>query len=95
VRRHLRRTLLTIPRVAAHATLDRDAQSHVRALVDRLQFAVLAIDERGRYLAASAGAPSLTGSSQSELLTMRSSRPHLIPLHSRASRASMARHTPD
>jgi PAS domain S-box-containing protein len=70
MRRHLRRTLLTIARAAAHATLDRDAQSRVRALVDRLQVAVLAVDERGRHLAASAGAASLTGYSRSELLTM-------------------------
>jgi PAS domain-containing protein len=50
--------------------VDADAQRRVRALIDRLQVAVLAVDESGRHLAASAGAASLTGYSRSELLTM-------------------------
>jgi CheY-like chemotaxis protein len=70
VRRDLRRTLLTIAKVAAHAKLEKDAQYRVRVLIDRLQVAVLALDDRGRQLAASAGAELLTGYSRADLLAM-------------------------
>jgi PAS domain S-box-containing protein len=70
VRRQLRRILLTIAKVAANNTIDQGAQLRVRTLIDRLQVAVLALDDRGRHVAASVGAQSLTGYSRSELLTM-------------------------
>jgi PAS domain S-box-containing protein len=70
MRRHLRRTLVAIRKVATQATVDADAQRRVRALIDRLQVAVLAVDDRGNPVAVSRGAASLTGYSRAELLTM-------------------------
>jgi DNA-binding response OmpR family regulator len=70
VRRHLRQTLLTIATVAAHTQFDQYAQVRVRAFIDRLQIAVLAFDDRGRHVAASAGVESLTGYSRAKLLAM-------------------------
>jgi PAS domain S-box-containing protein len=70
MRRQLRRTLATIAKVAAQVTLDEAARSRVRSLIDRLQIAVLAMDQDGRHVAASAGAESLTGYTRAELLTM-------------------------
>jgi PAS domain S-box-containing protein len=70
MRRQLRRTLSTIARVAAQVKLDDAARNRVRSLIDRLQIAVLATDQDGRHVAASAGAESLTGYTRAELLTM-------------------------
>jgi PAS domain S-box-containing protein len=70
MRRRLRRTVMTIAQVGAHTRLNQDAQRRVRALIDRLQVAVLALDDNGRHLAASAGAESLTGYTRAELLAM-------------------------
>jgi len=70
VRRQLTRTLLALRKCAAHMKPDVDVQKRVRALIDRLQVAVLALDEHGRYVAASATASELTGYAQHELLTM-------------------------
>jgi PAS domain S-box-containing protein len=70
-RRQLRRALLTIRKVAAaSATPDERTRERVRALIDRLQVAVLAMDDDGRYLAASPGVESLTGYTRAELLSM-------------------------
>ena len=63
-------TLLTLRKFGTHFKPDADAQQRVRAIIDRLQVAVLALDEQGRYVAASPGASSLTGYSHGELLTM-------------------------
>jgi PAS domain S-box-containing protein len=70
VRRQLTRTLLALRTCAAHMKPDPDVQQRVRALIDRLQVAVLALDEHGRYVAASAAASELTGYAQHELLAM-------------------------
>ena len=70
VRRQLTRTLLALRKCAAHMKPDVDVQQRVRALIDRLQVAVLALDEQGRYVAASAAASELTGYAQHELLAM-------------------------
>jgi CheY-like chemotaxis protein len=70
MRRHLRRTLVAISKVATQTTVNADAQRRVRALIDRLQVAVLAVDDRGSPVAVSRGAESLTGYSRAELLTM-------------------------
>ncbi len=70
VRRQLTRTLLALRKCAAHMKPDVDVQQRVRALIDRLQVAVLALDEDGRYVAASAAASELTGYAQHELLAM-------------------------
>jgi len=40
----------------------------VRALIDRLQVAMLALDAQGHYVAVSRGASTLTGYSRAELL---------------------------
>ena len=70
VRRQLTRTLLALREWAAHMKPDVDVQQRVRTLIDRLQVAVLALDEHGRYVAASAAAAELTGYAQHELLAM-------------------------
>lgn len=68
VRRQLRRSLMTLKKLGTR--LDDRAQERVRALIDRLQIAALAIDGEGRYVAASAGAQRLIGLSRDELLGM-------------------------
>jgi PAS domain S-box-containing protein len=68
VRRQLRRSLMTLKKLGSR--LDEHAQDRVRALLDRLQVAVLAIDADGRYVAASVGAERLIGLSREELLGM-------------------------
>ena len=70
LKRQLTRTLLTLRMFGKHLKPDADAQQRVRALIDRLQLAVLALDQQGRYVAASRGASSLTGYSRGELLKM-------------------------
>jgi PAS domain S-box-containing protein len=70
VRRQLTRTLLALRKCAAHMKRDVDVQQRVRALIDRLQVAVLALDEHGRYVAASPAVSELTGYAQDELLAM-------------------------
>jgi twitching motility two-component system response regulator PilH len=70
VRRQLTRTLLALRKCAAHMKPDVDVQQRVRALIDRLQVAVLALDEHGRYIAASPAVSELTGYTQHELLAM-------------------------
>ena len=70
VRRQLTRTLLSLRTCAAHMKPHVDVQERIRALIDRLQVAVLALDEHGRYVAASATASELTGYAQHELLAM-------------------------
>jgi PAS domain S-box-containing protein len=69
-RRRLTRALSMIRTFARQCASDADAQERIRSFVDRLQVAVLAIDERGRYVAASRGATLLTGYSRTELLGM-------------------------
>ena len=70
VARRLRRPLLALRELAKRLAPDASAQERLRALIDRLQVAVLAIDEQGRYVAASPGASALVGYSRAELLTM-------------------------
>jgi PAS domain S-box-containing protein len=60
---------LTIRKVAVHVTQDERTRDRIRALIDRLQIAVLAIDDGGNYLAASPGVTTLTGYMRAELLT--------------------------
>ncbi len=69
-RRQLRRSLLTLRNVASTMEVDAGAKERVRALIDRLQIAVMGIDDQGRYVAASAGAEALTGYTRAELLAM-------------------------
>jgi PAS domain S-box-containing protein len=66
-RRQLRRSLITLRKLAAH--VDREAQERVRALIDRLQVAVLAVDDEGRCLAVSHGFESLTGFARASLVS--------------------------
>lgn len=69
-RRQLRRALLTIVKLGSQMKVDEQARTRVRSLIDRLQVAILAMDNDGRYVAASLGAESLTGYRRAELLTM-------------------------
>jgi PAS domain S-box-containing protein len=68
--RQLKRSLLTLRELGMRCKPDTVAQQNVRALIDRLQVAVLALDEQGRYVAASRGVSHLTGYSHAELLGM-------------------------
>ena len=70
VARQLRRPLRALREIVNGFTPDASAQERVRVLIDRLQVAVLALDEQGRYVAVSPGASTLIGYSRSELLTM-------------------------
>jgi CheY-like chemotaxis protein len=69
VRRQLRRSLLTLRKLGAHLQGESSAEERIRALIDRLQIAVLAFDDRGRYIAASAAVSSLTGYSRAHILS--------------------------
>jgi PAS domain S-box-containing protein len=71
--RRLRRSLLTLRELAKRVKPDDRAQQRMRALIDRLQVAILALDEQGRYVAVSRGASTLTGYSRAELLNMAGS----------------------
>jgi len=68
--RRLRQSLLTLRELGKRFTPDQSAQERVRALIDRLQVAILVLDEHGRYVAVSRGASALTGYSRAELLRM-------------------------
>jgi PAS domain S-box-containing protein len=68
VRRQLHRPLRTLQKLGS--TLDDDAKLRVRKLIDRLQIAVLALDDDGRCVAASLGAQTLTGYQREDLLRM-------------------------
>jgi CheY-like chemotaxis protein len=69
-RRRMMRALLIIRSFARLCPPDEDAQTRLRAFIDRLQVAVLAIDAEGRYVAASRGVTTMTGYSRTELLRM-------------------------
>ena len=69
VQRTLKRRLLDIKELAQHYTPDEEGQARLRHLIDRLQVAILAVDEEGHCIAASQGAMMLTGYSRLQLLT--------------------------
>ena len=69
VRRQLRRSLITLRKLGGHLKGDTSAQERIRGLIDRLQIAVLAFDDRGRYVAASEAVSSLTGYSRAQILS--------------------------
>jgi PAS domain S-box-containing protein len=66
--RALKRRLLDLQELARFNPPDADGQTVVRRLIDRLQVAILAVDEQGHCVAASQGASRLTGYSRPELL---------------------------
>jgi PAS domain S-box-containing protein len=66
--RALKRRLLDLQELARLNPPDADGQTVVRQLIDRLQVAILAVDEQGHCVAASDGASTLTGYSRVELL---------------------------
>ena len=67
--RTLKRRLLDIKELAAYYPADGEGQARLRHLIDRLQVAILAVDEQGHCIAASQGAMMLTGYSRLQLLT--------------------------
>ena len=67
--RTLKRRLLDIRELARSYTPDKTGQARLRHLIDRLQVAILAVDEQGHCIAASHGATMLTGYSRLQLLT--------------------------
>jgi PAS domain S-box-containing protein len=69
VQRTLQRRLLALKELAQHYRTDAEGQERLRHLIDRLQVAILAVDEAGRCIAASDGATVLTGYSRPQLLT--------------------------
>lgn len=70
LRRRLARALLVIRAYGKQCASIADAEDRIRAFIDRLQVAVLAIDEQGRCVAASRGATTMTGFSRTALLEM-------------------------
>ena len=66
--RRLRRTLLNLRELGKRVKPEERGQERVRSLIDRLQVAILALDSKGRYVAVSRGASTLTGYSRAELL---------------------------
>jgi CheY-like chemotaxis protein len=66
-RRQLRRTLLVLRTLAKQAQSDGRDSSHLKTTLDRLQGAVLGLDDRGSVVAASRGAETLTGYPRREL----------------------------
>ena len=68
-RRALKRRLLDLRELARYYTPDADGQASLRRLIDHLQVAVFAVDERGQCIAASEGVTLLTGYSRLQLLT--------------------------
>jgi len=67
--RILKRRLTALQELAQYYRTDAEGQDRLRQLIDRLQVAMLAVDETGRCIAASEGATLLTGYSRPELLT--------------------------
>jgi PAS domain S-box-containing protein len=67
--RALKRRLLDSRELARSYTPDKAGQARLRHLIDRLQVAILAVDEQGHCIAASQGATMLTGYSRLQLLT--------------------------
>lgn len=67
--RALNRRLLDIKELAGYYTPDAEGQASLRHLIDRLQIAILAVDEQGHCIAASQGATTLTGYSRLQLMT--------------------------
>ncbi|MQA30492.1 MAG: PAS domain S-box protein [Luteitalea sp.] len=67
--RTLKRRLLDLQGLARYYTPDAEGQARLRRLIDRLQVAILAVDEQGRCIAASEGVTTLTGYSRLQLLT--------------------------
>jgi CheY-like chemotaxis protein len=70
IERYLRRLLATLQELVPRFQIGDTAQESIRTLIDRLQIAVLAINETGHYVAASEGAEMLTGYAREELLRM-------------------------
>ena len=68
-RRALKRRLLDLQELARYCTRDAEGQARMRHLIERLQVAVLAVDQQGHCTAASLGATMLTGYSRLQLLT--------------------------
>jgi PAS domain S-box-containing protein len=67
--RTLRRLLLEIKELARYYSPDGEGEARLRHLIDRLQVAMLAVDEQGHCIAASQGATTLTGYSRLQLLS--------------------------
>jgi PAS domain S-box-containing protein len=66
--RTLKRRLLDLQELARYYTPNAEGQALLRRLIDRLQVAIFAVDERGHCVAASQGATKLTGYSRPQLL---------------------------
>jgi PAS domain-containing protein len=62
-------SLRDLQELARYYTPDADGQASLRRLIDQLQVAVFAVDERGHCIAASEGVTMLTGYSRLQLLT--------------------------
>ncbi|MQA31197.1 MAG: PAS domain S-box protein [Luteitalea sp.] len=68
-RRALKRRLLDLHELARYYPPNAEGHALLRLLIERLEVAILAADEQGRCIAASAGATTLTGYSRPQLLT--------------------------
>jgi PAS domain-containing protein len=72
-RRTLKRRLLDIQELARFYPPDAGGRARLRALIDRLQVAIFAVDADGQCIAASQGVTQLTGASPRRWLTRSSS----------------------
>ena len=68
-KRALKRRLFDLQELAQFYKPDAEGQALLRRLIDRLQVAIFAVDERGHCIAASQGATMLTGYSRPQLLS--------------------------
>jgi CheY-like chemotaxis protein len=68
-RRTLKRRLLDIQELARFYPPDQGGRARLRALIDRLQVAIFAVDAHGQCIAASQGVMELTGDPQRRWLT--------------------------
>jgi len=66
--RALKRRLRDLQELARYYAPDVEGKARLRRLIDQLQVAILAVDERGHFIAASQGATTLTGYSRLQLL---------------------------
>lgn len=80
-RRALKRRLLDLQELARFYRPDAEGKAQLRRLIDQLQVAIFAVDERGHCIAASEGLTALTGYSRLQLLSRSVFENGFVPGH--------------
>jgi PAS domain S-box-containing protein len=80
-RRALKRRLLDLQELARFYRPDAEGKAQLRRLIDQLQVAIFAVDERGHCIAASEGLTTLTGYSRLQLLARSVVQIGFVPGH--------------